>query len=161
MTAFAVQDAARAHYATIRESIERFRRDGWAVDPYAWDGSGIEMTAIERAVWADIRQAGLVLYPQWPASGYFLDFASPSAQIAIECDGRQYHDAQRDRIRDARLMAGGWIVYRIPGYVCLGDAQEQTDGDGRVTVTPSQCLRMIEQIGERHGIVINRARRSF
>lgn len=159
MKKFAVQDAAARHYAPLRRRIEDFRRDGWAIDPYAWDGSGIEFTPIERAAWADIREAGLVLYPQWPAMGYFLDFANPAANIAIECDGRQYHDASRDRARDAVLAASGWTVYRIPGAVCLGDTREEIDEEGRVIAVKSECLRMIEEIRNRHGIVINWTRR--
>ena len=60
--------------------------------------------------------------PQYPiiASGELLarvDFAYPSARIAIEADGSRYHSTQvdrdNDRYRRNRLTAAGWILYHV------------------------------------------------
>jgi len=84
-------------------------------DPYLMNW---EFSPIERDVWCDIRCAGLPFYPQMPVLNYFLDFGNPFLKIGIECDGKQWHNAERDAARDARLSAEGWEIYRIPGHEC-------------------------------------------
>ena len=46
-----------------------------------------------------------------------VDFAYPSARLAIEVDGYRYHSGSKsfhnDRKRDARLTAIGWLVIRV------------------------------------------------
>jgi very-short-patch-repair endonuclease len=84
-------------------------------DPYLMDW---QFTPIEHSVWQDIRCAGLPFFPQMPVLNYFLDFGNPFLKIGIECDGKQWHDKDRDAIRDARLSAEGWEIYRIPGHEC-------------------------------------------
>lgn len=82
--------------------------------PYFLDWT-YHRTPIEELAWMDIRSAGLPLYPQLPALQYFLDFADPIQQIAVELDGAAYHDAKRDAVRDTRLLEHGWRTFRIPG----------------------------------------------
>lgn len=84
------------------------------IDPYFLDWT-CHRTPIEELAWIDIRNAGLPLYPQYPASRYFLDFADPVQQIAVELDGAAYHSEARDRPRDESLLAQGWRTFRIPG----------------------------------------------
>jgi len=86
-------------------------------DPYFRDWI-TEFTPIEYSVWSDIRSSGVPFYPQLPICGYFLDFANPFKKIAIECDGKEFHDAERDAIRDKKLEKAGWIVFRIKGHEC-------------------------------------------
>ncbi len=50
--------------------------------------------------------------------GYEVDFRVSTAPIILECDGWTYHGLQRatferDRDRDADLIAAGWIVVRF------------------------------------------------
>jgi very-short-patch-repair endonuclease len=50
--------------------------------------------------------------------GYEVDFRVVDAPVIIECDGWAYHGAiranfERDRERDAALVAAGWIVLRF------------------------------------------------
>jgi len=40
-------------------------------------------------------------------------------KVAIECDGAEWHDAERDAERDRKLKNEGWTIYRVPGSVCL------------------------------------------
>ncbi len=103
-------------------------------DPYLMDW---EFTPIERDVWCDIRCAGVPFYPQMPVLNYFIDFGNPFLKIGIECDGKEWHNAERDAARDARLSAEGWEIYRIPGHECRRsldmdrghDYNEQPDRD--------------------------------
>jgi very-short-patch-repair endonuclease len=55
-----------------------------------------EFSPIEHNVWGEIREYGLPFYPQIPVAGFFLDFACPMLKIAIECDGAEFHDADKD-----------------------------------------------------------------
>lgn len=97
-------------------------------DPYFYEW---EFTPIELQVWGDIRCLGLPFYPQLPALNYFLDFGNPFLKIGIECDGKAWHDHQRDKIRDDRLEADGWTIFRIEGHECHRSItpDEETDGE--------------------------------
>lgn len=124
-------DAVRAFYDEEGPKIMAGPSNEWAIDAYAWDDAGISMTPIERWLWQDIREANVVMYPQWPVAGFFVDFANPVAKVAIECDGREYHlDKEKDGRRDAKLAALGWTVYRITGADCREDFDEETMAPG-------------------------------
>jgi len=63
------------------------------------------------------------------ARGYRLDFSvhTPTARIAIECDGHDYHErtkeqAKHDRSRDRALTLAGWTVLRFTGSEIYADA---------------------------------------
>jgi very-short-patch-repair endonuclease len=81
---------------------------------YPLDWSKI-MTPIEFQAWVAIRSKGIVLYPQYPVLNYHLDFANPGLMIALELDGAEWHDKERDLKRDNKLRELGWTVYRITG----------------------------------------------
>lgn len=87
------------------------------LDPYFFDWFSI-FTPIENCVWNDIRSTGIPFMPQYPVGNYFLDFADPIKKIAIECDGKEFHDKQKDKMRDAELSRLGWTVYRLTGGEC-------------------------------------------
>ncbi|MDR5730701.1 MAG: DUF559 domain-containing protein [Terriglobia bacterium] len=89
-----------------------FAEAGERIDPYFYDW---EFTPIEQEGWNSIRRMGLPLYPQVPVAGYFLDFGDPHQLIGVELDGAKYHDAARDLIRDTKLKALGWRIFRIAG----------------------------------------------
>lgn len=93
-------------------------------DPYIVDWT-LCMTPIESDVWYCIRCLGLPFYPQYPACGFFLDFADPVKKIAFECDGRQWHSKEKDLARDNRLNANGWLVHRFEGWECRLDEDNQ------------------------------------
>lgn len=118
----------RKHYEAElpRMQAEHARTGRVHFDPYRLDFTS-DMTPIEARAWADIRCAGLPFFPQLPVLGYFLDFADPFKKIAIECDGKQWHDAERDAKRDARVRAEGWTVYRIPGSMCTRTLRRPAD----------------------------------
>jgi len=44
---------------------------------------------------------------------YRLDFAWPRLRVALECDGRAFHEFQRDRTRWRHLGASGWKVLPV------------------------------------------------
>ena len=73
---------------------------------------------IEKFIFNDLRCNGIAPYPQLPVAGFFLDFAILPNKIAIECDGAEFHDIKKDRERDAKLIALGWRIVRIPGWAC-------------------------------------------
>ena len=141
-------EAIKRHYAKFNRQIMECKRDRWAIDPYLWDAGQnmIFMTPIEENFWADCRDADLILYPQYPACGYFIDFANPVAKVGIECDGRAYHtDKERDMKRQAVLESNGWTIYRITGRECNQNWCEET---GKAPAG----RELAEQIGDMHGI---------
>ncbi len=81
--------------------------------PIDWS---VLFTPIEALAWHSIRnKGGIVLYPQYPVLNYHLDFANPGLKIALELDGKKFHDLEKDLVRDNILRDNGWIIYRIPG----------------------------------------------
>lgn len=110
-------DALEKYYKTLHEEIMR----GHKIAPsqfytsYPIDWSRI-FTPIEKLAWQSIRCKGrVVLYPQYPALNYHLDFANPGYKIVLELDGKEYHKRDRDFIRDLELKQQGWTVYRVTG----------------------------------------------
>lgn len=144
----------REHYRRNTTAIYAGGGDDWGIDPYAWDDDcGIVLTPIESALWEDIRQAGAVLYPQYPVAGFFVDFGNPVARVAIECDGAAFHtDRAKDARRQAAIEANGWTVYRFTGRECKKDSAEQVDAIGRTRLVVSDTAKQIRTIAERHRI---------
>jgi len=140
-------DAIRAHYRECMPIIMSSPADDWAMDAYHWEGKQLlRMTPIEEWLWADIRNANVVMYPQLPVGRFFVDFGHPKAKVAIECDGKQWHtDKQKDADRDAVLQKMGWTVYRFPGFLCREEEDEETHA-------LSRPRRIVGYIGHRHGI---------
>lgn len=143
--------ALRAHYRAITPLILAAPKNDWAVDPYEWDAKGmLRMTPIEQWLWADIREAGAVFYPQYPVGRFFVDFANPKAQVAIECDGAAFHtDQAKDAARDEILVGMGWTVYRAPGWLCRTDSDPETGATG-------PAGRFMRDIVQRHGLEFGR-----
>ena len=85
--------------------------------------ANIKLNPFEEDVYNALTAKGIVLIPQWGASGYRIDFAAQHPQqpgrfvLAIECDGASYHSAptarDRDRLRQQQLEALGWRFHRI------------------------------------------------
>lgn len=110
--------AIRRFYEIVMPEITEAGRREWGVDPYEVNWPAI-FTPIEDSLWQHIRWEDIVLYPQFPANGFFLDFANPVAKVCIECDGAAFHaDKLKDERRDAILRSHGWSVYRISGRDC-------------------------------------------
>lgn len=136
----------REFYKLAEPEIMAEKSNEWGLDPYFWDAGLVRMTPIEAWLWHDIRAVDLVLYPQYPVAGFFVDFANPKAKVAIECDGAAYHgDKAKDAARDATLRACGWSVYRISGKDCR-------HGVGMNEEWSSRARRFIEQLASTHNI---------
>ena len=141
-------NAIRAFYADMNPLILTTPKDQWAFGAYCWEESQgmINFTPIENWLWADIRECGAVLWPQYPILNFFVDFANPVAKVAIECDGAAYHlDKAKDEARDKRLQDAGWTVYRITGKHCRIGCDEDTGA-------PGLPLLFMKQICNLHGI---------
>lgn len=103
----------KVYEAVLPELMEAER---WT-DPYWVDWLQI-MTPIEVSMWSLIRSQHTPYYPQFPVGRYFVDFGNPQHRIAIECDGKKWHDPERDARRDAELGELGWRVFRFSGRAC-------------------------------------------
>lgn len=144
----------RAHYKHNEKAIHQAGANDWGIDPYAWDSdAGIELTPIEESLWQDIRAIGAVMYPQFPVGRRFVDFGNPCAKVAIECDGRAFHqDAAADAQRQREIEHEGWTVYRISGRACKKDHITLIDDMGRQRLTLSEPYLFIQEIADRHCI---------
>lgn len=104
----------RAAYKYRLPSILAAARTGHSINPniVTWEFSPIEDNA-----WGQIRALGLPFYPQFPVLDHFADFADPFRKIAIELDGKKFHDKKRDDVRDSRMRKEGWEIHRITGRI--------------------------------------------
>jgi hypothetical protein len=114
---FGQLQSIKKYYQSLEDDIiGSFHRNksGWH-SSYPFDWSQI-FTPIEYQAWCSIRSKGkIVLYPQYPVLNYWLDFANPGNKIGVELDGKNYHNEEKDRVRDAKLQELGWTIYRIKG----------------------------------------------
>lgn len=139
-------NAIRAFYREAERDILAAPPWEWAMDPYLWRNGMLHMTPIEEWLWTDIRANGAVLYPQYPVGRFFVDFGNPVAKVAVECDGKAFHqDVEKDARRDRELRSMGWAVYRVPGWLCRTDSDPETGEAG-------EAHKLIQRICEDHGI---------
>lgn len=107
------------NYRRKQEMVDAGLDDWFRSDPYEIARWPTLFTPIESSLWFDIRAWGLDLWPQLPVGRFFVDFGNPVARIAVECDGKQFHqDVAKDAARDQELGEMGWDVVRIPGWQC-------------------------------------------
>lgn len=70
----------------------------------------------------------IAVVPQYNVGPFRLDFAIPSAKIAIEVDGHDYHKTKEQRTHDSRrdrfLQANGWRILRFTGTEIYRDVEQ-------------------------------------
>jgi len=98
------------------------------------EADGPPMTPIERQLSKAMTQLDLAFTAQVPLGPYLADFtlAAPDGRVlVVEADGRDYHDAARDAVRDAALVAhhGVAAVLRFSG--------------SRIWHDPRQCAQQV------------------
>lgn len=135
-------DKIEEHYKALTPFIFQAAKDTpkrW-ITPYSneidWPGM---FTPIEMSTWMAIRGFGQApLYPQYPVGKYFVDFGNPVVKVAIECDGKEWHQhrAEQDHIRDTKLKELGWDVYRICGSDCVRLVEEYEEIMGNYILSP-------------------------
>ena len=71
----------------------------------------------------DIQAQYMIIYDDMPVT--LPDFAFPSLQIAIYCDGYEFHSErnpfQKDRQQSRALQLRGWLVLRFAGSEIMND----------------------------------------
>jgi very-short-patch-repair endonuclease len=113
----------------LREAIARY--------PFARD---VADSALERQMLDLAARYGLPsLEFHAIVEGYEVDFLVAGTRVALECDGRRWHEYafENDRRRDQALLAAGWIVVRFTWR--------------QVTLEPGSVARRIRQVLEAFG----------
>jgi len=133
----ALEVAAIEHSQRGRPGIPALRDaiDAWSID--AKPADSILETAMLRLITRH-SLAPVVFHPI--IEGYEVDFRVIDTPVILECDGWVYHGVdrvgfERDRWRDAELIAAGWIVVRFTYRA--------------VTLTPGAVARRIRAATER------------
>src|SRR5260221_14641716 len=93
------------------------------------------MSPIEENVWSDIRRhIPQAFLWQYPCGKFFIDFASPKLKVALEVDGKEYHqDHRKDWLRDHYLLSHGYeCVYHIPGFITFQQLFSESDEDDEI-----------------------------
>ena len=133
----ALETAAREHAQRGRPGIPALRDaiDDWSIDAKPAD------SILEAAMVRLIRRHELAPVEFHPIiAGHEVDFRVIDTPVILECDGWTHHGLdragfERDRSRDAELIAAGWIVVRFTYRA--------------ITVRPSTVARRIRAATER------------
>jgi very-short-patch-repair endonuclease len=111
----ALETAVREHSQRGRPGIPALRDaiDDWSIDTKPADS--ILEPAMARLV-ARYRLPPVEFHPM--VGGHEVDFRVIGTPVILECDGWAHHGLdragfERDRVRDAALIAAGWIVLRF------------------------------------------------
>ena len=80
------------------------------------------LTPIEALLYDAMRARGLAPVAQYGIANYRADFALTDVRLVVECDGRPWHDPDRDRRRDQALGRRGWEVIHFTGSAITRDA---------------------------------------
>jgi len=148
-------EAIRAFYRLSNKEIFSRGVVGHGIDVYQIDWMRL-FTPIEQLAWDSIRWRGLPLYPQYPVGGVFVDFGDPVKRVALECDGRQWHDKETDAERDRLLGEQGWTVYRVTGSECYRAIRDESEDelnkerlhDGLIDEMPTRPRNVDDVVGE-------------
>lgn len=114
-------------WGALRKFYEIQTPHGYTPYPCEIDWFRVLGSPAEELAQQVIRGSGLDMWPQYPVGRYFVDFGDPYKKIALEVDGRDYHDIDRDRVRDAELFNLGWIVYRVSGAEAYRSAEDNDE----------------------------------
>ena len=104
------------------------------------------LTPIEWQLWVAMRERGLAPIAQYGIGPYRADFAFTEVRLVVECDGRQWHEPEHDRRRDAALRRRGWDPLHFTGSEIHHDAAgcvariERAIAERRSTVATEQPL---------------------
>ncbi len=138
------QEALAAKQAGQTSSYFQYLRDLYRllapdIESGLYDPRNIQwsliMSPIEKECWIEIQQYRGRFWPQYPACGFFLDFADPINRIAIECDGSNWHDQVKDDKRDYILAEReGWAVWRLSGSDLWKDLEDDEQPDEREAI---------------------------
>ena len=111
----ALWSATVAHGRNGRPGVPALREalDDWTCDGQLFDSD------LERRMRRLVRQHHLPAVDFHPiVEGYEVDFRVVGTPVLLECDGWEFHDKRRDRFerdrrRDAELVAAGYVVIRF------------------------------------------------
>lgn len=78
-------------------------------------------TASERILKQALEKKGYHFHFNEVLYGYIPDYYFPQYNKIVELDGRQFHDAERDKARDAAFHAYGIQTFRIRSYRVFTD----------------------------------------
>ncbi len=111
----ALEVVVTTHSRPGRSGVAALRRaiDDWSIDAKPADST------LEAAMDRLVKRYDLPRVTFHPViEGWEVDFQVVDTPVVLECDGWAYHGVdranfERDRIRDAELIAKGWIVLRF------------------------------------------------
>lgn len=104
----------KEYYSFVHDDLMKARASGYIWYPYDLPIFNYA-TPIEIELWEMLRANGLPFVMEYPVLNYFIDFADPYMKVGIEADGKEWHNKEKDKIRDAELKKIGWKIFRIEG----------------------------------------------
>ncbi len=87
------------------------------------------LTPIEEIMQRALIDANIAFKTQVRIGNYFADFLveSQGRKFVVECDGRDYHNPYRDKIRDTQIESHGYNTLRFTGTAIWSDIDKCID----------------------------------
>lgn len=104
------------------------------------------MTPIEQILLDGFRATGLSPRVQYDIPPFRVDFAFEDVNLAVEADGREWHDPDRDRSRDEKLEELGWSVMHFSGADIWADAKSCAEQVAARRATLADSAKRVKQV---------------
>lgn len=81
-------------------------------------------SSLESAMITALNEVGIIHEREHQVGRYFVDIAFSAIHVAVECDGKGWHETKTDAARDSFLQAQGWRVFRFSQIQIQADARQ-------------------------------------
>ncbi len=120
-------DTSKETIEKIAKSIKKLQEENPTLHPnYILSQKGHE-TQIEKLVREELTRRGLSAERQYKLDSYWVDFAFPEHNIAIECDGKYWHSKaeqiRKDKQREEKIQKLDWMLLRFKEAEILNDVK--------------------------------------
>ena len=90
------------------------------------------------------------MLPQLAIGKYFADFADPVKKIVIEIDGAEWHDKEKDKIRDKDMNELGYKVIRFEAKIVFNIAKEHENENGEYVKDDDEFVELLKELKEQY-----------
>ncbi|KAF5076351.1 ATP-dependent DNA helicase Rep [anaerobic digester metagenome] len=114
-------------------------------------------TPIEKIFSEKLIENGISFKPQVKLGRFYVDFLVEfgNSKIIVECDGREYHNPNRDRERDKELKKEGYKIFRFSGSMLFNDCDGCVDKVIRYNKSSSNSKYVLEELNEEQMVAVN------
>lgn len=112
-----------------------------------------ELSPPEEIAWDVLKSYRTFLLPQFPVKKYFVDFANPFLKIAIEIDGKKWHqDVEKDMVRQRDIEQDGWRFLRFSAIDAMTSKEDAFEKEFGISFEEGESLPRDEFMAMWHSL---------